>query len=1786
LTLITSTVSFAETIPVTEAIDDSATVAAEEDSHTIPVLENDTVIDGGLLTITEVTQGALGAVFIDEGGASLSYLPAVATCGPDSFTYTIADGLGGSDSATVAIDISCPDEVAEEPTTTTAPDETTTTAPAEETTTTTAAVEEVTTTTAAVEETTTTTAPVEEATTTMAPPEPELDLSTAATLIIKLVAGLTVDEQAAVVEAHGGVETSAVPVLRLHMVAVDPNTVDETIAAYEADPAVVSVDRDLPRAAEAVPNDPGYSEQWALPLIGWEEVYGVVDPAGSSTIAVLDTGVDASIPDLAGRVVGGWSFDEADPASDASGHGTAVASIAAASVDDGAGIAGVAYDGVSIMPVRVLGDDGTGQDSDIIEGLVWAVDHGADVVVMAFSNPGESAALQFAVDYAWARGVVLVAAAGNDGGTAPTYPAGLAKVVGVGATDSSDAVWSSSNQSNAVFMVAPGVGIAASNGTVTGTSASAAEVAGAAAVMRANDAGASPSVIVGRLARNAEAVDGVVGNGRLHLGRALLDESDVGVTPVGAPGGGGPFVGPYTVAANMGNISVGAQSPDPVIVGNSATYTVNVDMAGNATAVGVLLDINPALPAGVTASFSAGGTCRVSTNADWSSTLTLTTANGAPLGATSFTVRGRAFASTTCAGAPLSGGSGTDTGTATLNVSGGSWAAGDVSIVEGNSGTSIVNIPVTFTRVGTGNVSVNWSIGGGTANGDSACGSSDDYIDPPNGSISNASAGYSNSASFTVNVPVTICGDLSVEANETFNITLSNATGSTISDNTGTVTITNDDLPTVQFIATASAGAENTSPVNLAVVLSASSSQTVTVNYAATGGSATGGGVDYTLLGTGTLTFTPGDTSENVQLSINNDSLDEDDETVIITLSSPVNATLGTNTTHTRTITDNDNPPTVAFTAAASSGTEAVTPVTLAVALSAASGRTVTVNYAVTGGTATGGGVDYTLLGTSTLTFTPGDTSENVQLSIDNDSLDEDDETVIVTLSGPVNAALGSPATHTRTITDDDPAPTVAFTAASSSDSEAVSPVSLAVALSAGSGRTVTVNYAVTGGTATGGGVDYTLLGTGTLTFTSGDTSENVTLNVIDDPNTEPDETVIVTLSSPINATLGAITSHTYTIVDNDNDPPVCDDPQSDSTAEDTLLNGAVVCEDPDGDTLSYTLVDDVDNGVLTFESDGSFTYDPDPNFHGSDSFTFYASDASEDSNTATFSITITPVDDDPVAVDDSATVDEDDPATTIDVLANDTDIDDGPKTIDTVTQPANGTVVITNAGADLSYEPDANYCNDGSPTDDFTYTLNGGSTAMVTITVTCVNDAPVAVDDSDSTDEDTVLSVAAPGVLGNDTDVEGDTLAVVEVEGAALNVGAEVTLVSGATVTLNSDGSFSYDPNGAFESLDDGETDTDSFTYRAGDGDLDSNLATVTITINGVNDAPVLDLIGDKEVDDQTELAFTATAEDVDGDALSFSLEDGATGDVPPGASIDSDTGDFTWTPTEAQGGHDYTFDICVSDGDLDDCETVTVTVNDVTDPQTVITFPANGGAFSEASWDAGCSTTFFGDVCGTASDAGSGLDEVLFTLRRVGGNYWNGTSFSSPTPVEVSAAGTSPWSKAVLFATFPSTGQYVLTAWAIDNAGNHDGTPAVSTFQINRYGLDYLSPIDDSTPTQLLINTGKNGRTVPVKVVVTLEGVPQTSSHLPEGALTIRVTAASCTTWAPDDPVEEYVATDAGNSNGNTNQFRWSGSHWIYNLNTKGLGLITNSCYRLDVYLDGVKISTQRFAIFKPVK
>ena len=210
------------------------------------------------------------------------------------------------------------------------------------------------------------------------------------------------------------------------------------------------------------------------------------------------------------------------------------------------------------MPVTVLDANGEGRDSDVIAGVIWAADHGADVILMAFSNPGFSQNLQDAIDYAWSRGAVLVAAVGNDGVGTPTFPAGDRGVIGVSGTDQADALLGYSNYGKAAFLAAPGENIATTdlNGdyvAISGTSSSAAIVAGVAAFLKAVDPTLTNGIIVGRLARTADpaGTQEQTGNGRVNLARALADTGTDSIQPAGADpvGDGGPFVGPYVAAA-------------------------------------------------------------------------------------------------------------------------------------------------------------------------------------------------------------------------------------------------------------------------------------------------------------------------------------------------------------------------------------------------------------------------------------------------------------------------------------------------------------------------------------------------------------------------------------------------------------------------------------------------------------------------------------------------------------------------------------------------------------------------------------------------------------------------------------------------------------------------------------------------------------------------------------------------------------------------------------------------------------------------------------------------------------------------------------------------------------------------------------------------------------------------------------------------------------------------------------------------------------------------------------
>ncbi|MFC1582069.1 DUF2341 domain-containing protein [Planctomycetota bacterium] len=359
---------------------------------------------------------------------------------------------------------------------------------------------------------------------------------------------------------------------------------------------------------------------------------------------------------------------------------------------------------------------------------------------------------------------------------------------------------------------------------------------------------------------------------------------------------------------------------------------------------------------------------------------------------------------------------------------------------------------------------------------------------------------------------------------------------------TGDVTVAH--APYVEFASIVHNDTEDTAGViTLTVQLSAITGQVVTVPFSVNGAStATGGGIDYTI-DPSPLTIPAWTAGADITINITIDALDEDNETVIIDMGVPVNATAGTATTHTLTIDDDDPTPDIEFTAASSNGDESAAAVDLQVDLSAVSGRDIAVDYAVTGGTAFGSGTDYTLLGSGTLTIPKGALTGNISLTVNNDSLNENNETVIITLSSPANAVPGGNMSHIYTINNNDVEPDVYFTAASQASGAESGTLTATLELSALSGKPITVPYTVDGLSTALRNTDY-ILSPQTpdqVSIPAGILSADITINIQTDSAPEPDETVILNIGVPVNAGVGAPSQHTATITDDELDvaPPL-----------------------------------------------------------------------------------------------------------------------------------------------------------------------------------------------------------------------------------------------------------------------------------------------------------------------------------------------------------------------------------------------------------------------------------------------------------------------------------------------------------------------------------------------------------------------------------------------------------------------------------------------------------------------
>ncbi|MGH9038301.1 MAG: S8 family serine peptidase, partial [Acidimicrobiia bacterium] len=286
---------------------------------------------------------------------------------------------------------------------------------------------------------------------------------------------------------HGARLAEAVDGTGFALVSTAPGAAGDVLEALAADPRVATAEPNSLRQAAAVPSDPHYAANQAayLGALHVPEAWDLTTGADDRILAVVDSGVTLDHPELEGRLLPGRDVanDDNDP-DDFYGHGTQVATVAAATGDNGAGMAGVDWRG-KILPVKVLDSRGTGRDSDIAAGIVWAADHGADVINLSLFGRSSSETVRAAVEYAQDLDAVIVAAAGNDHSTSKMYPAAYAGVIAVSAVTTAGDPAPFSNYGSWIDVAAPGVDVLAgwADGTyrkVEGTSFAAPLVAGVA----------------------------------------------------------------------------------------------------------------------------------------------------------------------------------------------------------------------------------------------------------------------------------------------------------------------------------------------------------------------------------------------------------------------------------------------------------------------------------------------------------------------------------------------------------------------------------------------------------------------------------------------------------------------------------------------------------------------------------------------------------------------------------------------------------------------------------------------------------------------------------------------------------------------------------------------------------------------------------------------------------------------------------------------------------------------------------------------------------------------------------------------------------------------------------------------------------------------------------------------------------------------------------------------------------------------------------------------------------
>ena len=235
---------------------------------------------------------------------------------------------------------------------------------------------------------------------------------------------------------------------------VKSDQAEKMLADLANDAEVEYAEPDYIYHAHEIPNDEHYAKQWGLAKIKASETWDLTHGSSTVKVAILDTGVDKDHPDLSAKVDQWVNFTSSSTEDDYAGHGTHTGGIVAAVTNNEIGVAGTAYD-VHLLSVKVLNDSGSGSASWIANGITWAADNGAKVISMSLGGTG-SQTMEGAINYAWNKGVVVVASAGNSGVNSLSYPAAYGNVIAVAATGPNDEKSSYSNYGSWVDVTAPG----------------------------------------------------------------------------------------------------------------------------------------------------------------------------------------------------------------------------------------------------------------------------------------------------------------------------------------------------------------------------------------------------------------------------------------------------------------------------------------------------------------------------------------------------------------------------------------------------------------------------------------------------------------------------------------------------------------------------------------------------------------------------------------------------------------------------------------------------------------------------------------------------------------------------------------------------------------------------------------------------------------------------------------------------------------------------------------------------------------------------------------------------------------------------------------------------------------------------------------------------------------------------------------------------------------------------------------------------------------------------------